>query len=328
MASIPIPVRANAHPNLRPLNILRDLPHVADLIELCFASTMDSDGQRYVQDMRRAGRDESFLHWATKMAESTSLPLTGYVWEENGQVIGNASLVPFRHNGQRLYLIANVATHPDFRRRGIARALTERAIQHGLDHKASIWLHVREDNPGAVQLYRDLGFRERARRTNWKGYCDRSLSVPESDISIVGRAGRDWPRQQEWLRQTYPDALAWYGRWNFSPLKPGLWNMLYLFFVDAGVHQWSALKGDQLEAALAVIPSGREPNALWLAAGPGSSREAALSLLLHARRTLNGYPHLTLEYPKGDFDEAIRAAGFAPLRTLLWMEYEGATFQT
>lgn len=326
MTSIPIPVRADAHPHMRPLSVLRDLPHVADLIELCFASTMDSDGQRYVQDMRRAGRDESFLHWATKMAESTSLPLTGYIWEENNRIVGNASLVPFRHNGQRLYLIANVATHPDFRRRGIARALTERAIQHGLNHKASVWLHVREDNPGAVQLYHDLGFRERARRTQWKAPADPGLSAPRSGISIAGRAGRDWPRQQEWLRQAYPEALAWYHKWNFSPLRPGLWNLLYLFFVDAGIRQWSASKGEQLEAALAVIPSGREPNALWLAAGAGSA-EAVLGLLVHARRALNGYPHLTLEYPKGDADEAIRAAGFSPLRTLLWMEYEGATLR-
>jgi len=27
---------------MRPLNILRDLPAVADLIEMCFASTMDA----------------------------------------------------------------------------------------------------------------------------------------------------------------------------------------------------------------------------------------------------------------------------------------------
>ena len=137
MASIPLTARAEAHPHLRALNILRDLPAVADLIELCFSNTMDSEGQRYVQDMRRAGRDDSFLRWATKMTETTSLPLTGYIWEENGKIVGNASLVPFRRKNERIYLIANVATHPDFRRRGIARALTERAYAEArkvLDH--------------------------------------------------------------------------------------------------------------------------------------------------------------------------------------------------
>src|SRR5687768_16478612 len=130
MSAIPLTARAEAHPHLRPLNMLRDLPAVADLIELCFATTMDSEGQRYVQDMRRAGSDASFMRWATRMAETTSLPLTGYVWEEAGRIVGNSSLVPFRHKQQRMYLIANVGVHPDFRRRGIARALTERALQH------------------------------------------------------------------------------------------------------------------------------------------------------------------------------------------------------
>ena len=130
MTSITLTARADTHPNLRPLSIMRDLPAVADLIELCFSGTMDSEGKRYVQEMRRAGRDNSFIKWANRATETTSLPLTGYIWEENGDIIGNASLVPFRHNKQRIYLIANVAVHPSHRRKGIARALTERALQH------------------------------------------------------------------------------------------------------------------------------------------------------------------------------------------------------
>ena len=190
MASIPLAARTEPHPNLRPLNILRDLPAVADLIELCFSDTMDREGQRYVQDMRRAGQDDNFLNWATRMAESTSLPLTGYVWEEAGKLVGNASLVPFRHKGQRIYLIANVAVHPGFRRRGIARALTERTLKHASDRKiTSIWLHVRDDNPGAIKMYSDLGFRERARRSAWQTRGNAMSAHSPSGITITDRAG-------------------------------------------------------------------------------------------------------------------------------------------
>jgi len=326
MTSIPLPARASAHPNLRALNVLRDLPAVADLIELCFSNTMDSDGQRYVADMRRAGRDDSFLHWATKMSESASLPLTGYIWEKSGKIVGNASLVPFRHKGKRIYLIANVAAHPDFRRHGIARAVTERALQHTAERKVSAtWLHVRDDNPGALQLYTDLGFQERARRTSWQARGDHAASLPSTDIAITGRSARDWPQQQDWLRRLYPDALSWYRPWDFSALQPGLFNWLYLAFVDMNVRQWSALRGDQLQAALAWIPYGREVNALWLAAGPGSSPEALTSLLIHARHSLNDHSRLTLDYPAGESEEAIRAAGFSATRTLIWMEHAGAT---
>ena len=49
---------------------------------------------------------------APRMTEIASLPLTGYVWEQDGRIVGNASLIPFRDNGKRIFLIANVATHP------------------------------------------------------------------------------------------------------------------------------------------------------------------------------------------------------------------------
>ena len=89
MSSITIPVKVNDHPHIRPLNVLRDLPAVADLIELCFSSTMDNDGQRYLSDMRRASRDDSFLNWASHMTESATLPLMGFVWEQDGRIVGN-----------------------------------------------------------------------------------------------------------------------------------------------------------------------------------------------------------------------------------------------
>ncbi len=65
---------------LRPLNVLRDLPSVADLIELCFSSTLDPDGRAYVDQMRRNGHDASFLSWAPRVIETVSLPLSGFVW--------------------------------------------------------------------------------------------------------------------------------------------------------------------------------------------------------------------------------------------------------
>src|SRR5512134_3835864 len=198
MSSVTVPVKAKDHPHLRPLNMLRDLSAVADLIELCFSTTMDHEGQQYLSDMRRASRDDSFLHWASRMTETASLPLMGYVWEQDGRIIGNASLIPFRDKGKRVFLIANVATHPDYRRRGIGRALTERVMRQARDKKVSaIWLHVREDNPGAIKLYQELGFREIARRTTWAAPPDPFLPKPDTDIQIVSRDPRFWPVQQE-----------------------------------------------------------------------------------------------------------------------------------
>lgn len=321
MASFTISARAEQHANLRPLSILRDLPAVADLIEMCFSNTMDNEGKRYVQDMRRAGKDNSFLRWANRAAESTSLPLTGYIWEENGKIIGNASLVPFRNRKHRVYLIANVAVHPDHRRNGIARALTERAMRHAHEKKVSnIWLHVRDDNPGAIELYAKLGFVERARRTSWQAVTDSYAPTLKTDIAITNRHPRDWQTQLNWLSRLYPDLLAWHRNWTFASLRPGLWNWLYLLFVDMNVRQWTAVRNDHMEAALAWIPDGRGES-LYPAISDRSDPEALTALLLQARRDLSPfYPRISLEFPSTEFDGAILAAGFKSLRTLIWMQ--------
>lgn len=321
MASITIPAREEHHAHIRPLNILRDLPDVADLIELCFSSTMDGDGRRYIQDMRRASKDSSFLKWANRVAETTSLPLTGYIWEENHRIVGNVSLVPFRHKGHRLYLIANVAVHPDHRRKGIARALTLRAMQHARDKKVNdLWLHVRADNPDAIQLYTSLGFIERARRTNWQASTDNHLHLLNTDIAITKRHSRFWGRQFHWLSRLYPDLLSWHIHWNFTPLKPGLWTWLSLLFIDMNIRQWAAVRGDDLLATLSWIPTGRGES-LFAAAGERSDPEALTQLLLQSRRDLfHSYPSISLEFPVSSFDPAIQAAGFKPQRTLIWMQ--------
>lgn len=318
MSTITLPA-SNNHPHLRPLNILRDLPAVADLIEMCFSDTMDSEGKRYIQDMRRAGNDNSFIKWANRVADSTSLPLTGYIWEENNQIVGNISVVPFRHRGQKLYLIANVAVHPNHRRKGIARTLTQRALQHIREKKVrDVWLHVRADNPEAILLYTKLGFNERSRRTTWQtnpGHYE--INKPE--IQITKRHPNFWQTQRLWLMRLYPDVLAWHQNWNFNSLRPGLWNWLYLLFVDMNIRQWAAIKHNQLQATLSWIPHGRGES-LFAGTGERSDPEALTALLIHARREmLHYYPKLLLEFPVSDFDSAIQAAGFKQVRTLIWM---------
>jgi ribosomal protein S18 acetylase RimI-like enzyme len=327
MSSITLPVKKKEpHPHLRAMNVFRDLSAVADLIEVCFAETMDNDGQRYIADMRRASRDNGFLQWAAHMTESTSLPLTGFVWEEDGQIVGNASVIPFRERGKPIYLIANVATHPAYRRRGIARALTRRAMQYGWEKKAAaLWLHVREDNPAALHLYQELGFEEIARRTTWVAEPDPQLSQPFSEIHIVPRHAHFWAQQQEWLRRIHPDALAWYRAFNFNALRPGLFNWLYLFFVDVNIQQWAAVRGNTLLATLAWIPHGGRMEPLIAAADRTSGTEALATLLIHARRTLRGPSRLSLEHPAGEMTEAFLAAGFSERRTLIWMRAEAAT---
>jgi len=115
MSAITRPIVSSPN-QLRPFDVGRDLSAVADLVEACFAETLDTDGRRYVQQMHAAARNPRYLRWAAAMADHVSMPLTGFVWEEHGQLVGNLSLIPFTYLGRRCYLIANVAVDPVSRR--------------------------------------------------------------------------------------------------------------------------------------------------------------------------------------------------------------------
>jgi len=308
---------------VRPLNLLRDLPQVASLIELCFAPNMDEEGQSYVEQMRRATRESGFLRWAN----SPSLPLSGFVWEEDGQIVGNVSIVYHRHKQKKLALLANIATHPDHRRRGIARTLTEHAMRHARSRGAQeLWLNVREDNSAALRLYIDLGFAERARHTTYQALPDPLLTPTQEGVQLGRPSAGDWPLQQQWLSRAYPSDLVWYYRVSWRLLAPGWWNWLYrLLFVEADVRQWAARRDGKLLAVLSWLPAMQAARALWVAAPARGSAAGLRSVLEAARRDLARQPRLTVEYPAGEMGEAFQAAGFLPQRTLLWMCAAGAT---
>ncbi len=320
MASITIPAQRLQKGPLRPLNILHDLPEVADLIELCFAFTIDDDGQSYLQQMRRASRDNDFLRWAGTVVDNSSVPLSGFVWEENGKIVGNASLVYQTYQGRKIAMIANVATHPDYRRRGIGRALTEGAMSHARQRGArEIWLQVRSDNPTAIKIYADLGFVEKARRTTYRYRPGTPLGSPSIGVTVSRPNPGDWPAQQGWLSRAHPDELSWYAHWDWNSLGPGLWNWLHRAFVELDVRQWAARKDGRLLATVSWIPTMRASDALWAAAAPNSEAVGLKSALEAARRDLAHYRKLTVEYPAGEMVEAIESAGFEAFRTLIWM---------
>ena len=178
---------------IRKIDLARDLNPVADLIELCFPIHLDPDGKTYVKEMRKAARDMRLMGWISNVSELETTRSSGFVWEEDGRIVGNLSLIP------RVFLVANVAVHPNFRRRGIARKLTQHALVHLAQQRESeVWLQVRDDNPPAIDLYRSLGFKDQASRTTWR-ICPADfktgLAVTQAGLSVRRRQRGDWETQ-------------------------------------------------------------------------------------------------------------------------------------
>src|SRR4030065_1349792 len=105
VVDIAIPAFAQGH--LRRLDMRRDLEKIADLVELCFYNTLDPEGKQYLKEMRRAAQNASWLAWMSSMIEEAPMPPSGYVWEEDGQLVGNLSLIPISVKGKRGYMIPN-----------------------------------------------------------------------------------------------------------------------------------------------------------------------------------------------------------------------------
>ena len=61
--------------------------------------------------------------------------------------------------------ILNLAVAPDFRRKGIARALLGRAFDDAF--RGAVFLEVRESNGVAREFYKSLGFKELSRRKEY-----------------------------------------------------------------------------------------------------------------------------------------------------------------
>ncbi|MCP4502019.1 MAG: GNAT family N-acetyltransferase [Deltaproteobacteria bacterium] len=102
----------------------------------------------------------------------------------------DAEVFCFEKGGLRAFLAARrigdefwvmeVATHPDSRRRGAARALLQKAMSRAADEGLPLWLEVRASNVAAIALYLDCGFVELGRRP---GYY-RSVSGREDALQM------------------------------------------------------------------------------------------------------------------------------------------------
>ncbi len=106
-------------------------------------------------------------------------PLSHYIAAvgDDGFLIGYAGMQSVLDEGY----IANIAVHPEYRRKGVACSLINELISYSLEHGLSfITLEVRESNLPAISLYEKYGFEKVGRRKNY-------YRLPTEDAILMTR---------------------------------------------------------------------------------------------------------------------------------------------
>ncbi len=305
------------------IDLRRDLPGVADLLATAFAERLDEDGHAALRQLRRIARSRSAQR-AYAAREVPGAPLYGFVWEADGRIVGNVSLIPLQAK-PRQYLIVNVAVHPAYRRQGIAAALMEATLHHARQRGArAVWLQVETWNKGAIALYHTLGFADRDVVTLWKAQPDaRAIAPSLPGVRVHARLARrsEWPQVEAWLDAAYPLERAWHRPLaSWQGLAPGWRGLLWRLLHPLSFRMWVATHPNRLLGAAAWLPIGGAPTDAFLLAAPPDLAPAEVAALLtplrrHAPRPLRG------ELPQGFLAEGLIAAGFKATRHLLWMKW-------
>ena len=309
-------------PHIRPIQLRRDLDEVANLVEVCFSDHMDAEGRSYLQNIRRIGREGNSYYLDATSPETSSVPFHGYVWVENGKIIGNITLIYLHKKEQNIYFIANVAVDPAYRNQKIAHRLTERALMHVREHHGhSVILQVREDNPSAIHVYESLGFSEILRRTNW-GFNHmpaetKDLPVP---VKIKPREKESWPQQKKWLEEIYPEKVTWFLPFQISKHEPGFFTWLSRWLDSESMRFWEAQDDGHLIGFASLEWINAFQDYLWIATSPAFEEMAISALISHTvRHTHNPYK-IQVNYPAHRAESAFQNTGMKEINTLIWME--------
>lgn len=309
---------------MRRINVRRDLLPVADLIQLCFGDQMDADGQEYLRQMHQTARDGSYFRWMPGAGEMLSYPLDGYVWEEDQKIVANLTLLPFSWRNKWIYMVVNVAVHPAYRRKGIARQLTQQAIQHARQHHVSaVWLQVRDDNESAIALYLSLGFQPRCKRSTWQNITPypQNVFIPP-EVEVFAGTPKDWKKQESWLNNTYPEEVAWNFAFHTGRFKPSFLNRLTRWLNADEQRHWTALLDGKLIGTAIWEPGRWSADTIWLGAETDYQDYAIRALLPTVRHALGNKRPCYVNYPAGQATHAFESAGFALQNTLIWMSIE------
>jgi ribosomal protein S18 acetylase RimI-like enzyme len=218
----------------RAMNPFRDWHGVAQLMRVAFQSEVGLSSLPLLPDWPWLNWiDGVLLGAAATLGGDAADHMLGYIWKEDGHIVGNAT-ISLVGGQKRVWLLSNVAVHPSHRRRGIARALVELAMQMARQHGGTyLALQVERENFGARQLYEQIGFHWLEQVCEYGNAVLPPLREPLHDLTLTTPTREQWAQARALATTPLPTALHHYrfahAAWFDVPPRVSWWTALMNF---------------------------------------------------------------------------------------------------
>jgi ribosomal protein S18 acetylase RimI-like enzyme len=318
--------RTTTFTGVRPMDVTRDLAGVAEVLAESFRGEMDAAGERAVREMRVVGRLGPFAGWLDLFMPVSEGFSPGFVWVEQGRVVGNATIRRAPASGWG-HVIGNVAVLPEYRGRGIARHLMEACLDKARgDNSQWAALEVREDNAPAFHLYTSLGFKQTGAAAQLRREAIGPI-VDKADLPFGVRVRRPHVSEQGQVyalaHSATPEGLRWAEPLRESEFVFGWERRFDLWMAGRRESWWVVESGSRLvgvaEAETYHHPSEEGRLRMWVA-GSSDCHHLLLDAAL-SKRDVASRPMLVV-HPAADADalSTFGRYGFRPVRTLAHMK--------
>ncbi|MCK5921925.1 MAG: GNAT family N-acetyltransferase, partial [Methylococcales bacterium] len=249
-------------------------------------------------------------------------------WEVNGRIVGNITLLTTKTRGR--FLVANVAVHPDHRRRGIAQVMMQAAIERvQAQQGATIALQVVKDNAAAIQLYQNLGFFKMGNMTLWQTGSSRirELPKPGGEIRIRPLRGGDWSAAYKLDTNCLPNDLNWPNLLPEDAYRRGVWQQVGDFVNGRQEETWIVKQPDgQIVGLGSIISDWGRAHKLKIRVQPAWQGQLEHPLFAKLIRRLRYLSPRTMVFNHPDDDlimtQLLEKARFTRLRILTHMRLD------
>lgn len=329
--AVPSRMHSGTRSGLRPFDIGRDLRPVAELIADAFTNELDPRGQAALREMRLLSHLSGLLKLLSRSTGEFDDVFSGFVWEEAGKIVGNITVQRADKFGNR-WQIANVAVAPQFRGRGIARALMRQALAH-IEASGGHWavLQVFDKNAVARKLYDRMGFEVVNGQMDLR--LDRlpEVEYPEMPTGFGQFTAHEWLPLFELANHQHNAQLQWWRplrRADFQmPFEQQMSEWLWRAIGRKRIFRRAVQSPRRFEAALILtVQRWRGAHKIEMWTRPDAYGLYEDSLLQWSLATLQEYPRMpvvaNLSTGHAAAIRAFRQAGFQPVQTLLTMRRE------